>query len=115
MACQLEIIGGLDMEINEFAKMNHERAVKNDAKGVFNWEFYVVAIGGEAGELLNTLKKIKRGDFPLNKEEMAEEAADIITYGFLLLSELGIDAEKAVMEKYEKVNKRIEKGGFGAR
>lgn len=103
------------MQINEFARMNHERSTKHDKKDVFNWEFYIIALGGEAGELLNTLKKIKRGDFPLNKEEMAEEAADIVTYGFLLLSELDADPEKTLMKKFEKVNKRLEKGGFGAR
>ncbi|MFH1780160.1 MAG: hypothetical protein ABH803_03385 [Candidatus Micrarchaeota archaeon] len=103
------------MEINDFAKLNHERSVKFDLNKAFNWEYYAIAMGGECGELLNKLKKIKRGDFPVNKEELAEETVDVITYGFLLLSELGVDAEKVLMDKFEKVNKRVEKGGFHCR
>ncbi len=103
------------MHINEFAKMNHERSVKHDAQKIFNWEYYAIAIGGEAGELLNVLKKTKRGDFPLNKAALAEETADIITYAFLLLSELGVDHEQIILEKFEKVNKRLDAGGFSAR
>lgn len=103
------------MEINKFALMAHERSKKNDPKDAFNWEFYTIALGGEAGELLNLLKKVKRGDFPAEKSVIAEETADIITYGFLLLSELGVDPEKALMDKYEKVNRRIEAGGFHKR
>ena len=103
------------MEINEFAKINHERSKVNDKNGVFNWEYHLIAMGGECGELLNKLKKIKRGDFPVNEEMLAEEVADVITYAFLLLSELGVDAEKVIMEKFEKVNKRLANGGFHVR
>lgn len=103
------------MEINEFARMAYERSKRNDAKGAFGWEFYLIGLAGECGELLNKLKKIKRGDFPLEKGEVAEETADAITYAFLLLSSLGIDPEKALMDKYEKVNRRLEKGGFHIR
>ena len=103
------------MEINEFAELNYERDRKHDREGRFNWEFYAIGVAGEAGELMNLLKKVKRGDFPLNKAEVAEETADIITYCFLLLSALGMDPEKTIMEKFEKVNKRLEAGGFGKR
>ena len=81
------------MEINDFARMNHERAVRNDHTKVFNWEYFAIAMAGECGEILNNAKKIRRGDFPLNKEAMAEEVADAVTYAFLLLSELGVDPE----------------------
>lgn len=103
------------MEINDFARMNHERSASRDEKGVFNWEYHAIAMAGEAGELLNILKKVKRGDFLLDKKKVADEAVDVITYGFLLLSSLGIDAEKAIMEKYEEVNRRLEAGGFDKR
>lgn len=106
------------MQINEFAKMAHERDKKHDKNKVFNWEFYSIAMGGEAGEVLNNLKKLKRGD-PINKEEffkdLAEETADVITFGFLLLSELGVDPEKTLLDKFEKVNRRLDTGGYHAR
>jgi NTP pyrophosphatase (non-canonical NTP hydrolase) len=103
------------MEINEFARMSHERNKRNDPRGIFNWEFFLIGMSGETGELLNKLKKIKRGDFPLDKEDVAEEVADVITYAFLLLSELGVDPEKAIMGKFEKVNQRLAKGGWHVR
>lgn len=103
------------MEINSFAKMNYERSKKNDKNNSFNWEFYAIALAGEAGELLNVIKKVKRGDFQIDKEKVAEETADVITYAFLLLSELGLDTEEVIMKKFEKVNKRISQGGFHVR
>ena len=103
------------MEINEFARMSYERSSKHDKKGIFDWEFYAIATGGEAGELLNILKKVRRGDFPLDKEKVADETVDVIQYALLLLSSLGVDPEKAIMKKYDEVNRRLEKGGFGKR
>jgi len=102
------------MEMNEFAGMAHERSAKH-SKGSKDWEFYAIALAGECGEMLNYLKKVKRGDFPVDKEKLAEETADAITYAFILLKELGVDPEKAIMEKYEKVNERLKKGGFHSR
>jgi NTP pyrophosphatase (non-canonical NTP hydrolase) len=103
------------MQINEFARMNYERSMRNDRNRTFNWEYFLIALAGECGELLNNLKKIKRGDFSMDKGKMAEEAADAITYAFLLLSSLGADPEKAILEKFEKVNKRLAEGGFHVR
>lgn len=102
------------MQINEFARMAYERSQKN-SKTKHDWEFYIIGLGGEAGELLNILKKIKRGDFPMDKDKIADETADILTYAFILLSSIGVDPEKAIMKKYEEVNKRIALGGFDKR
>ena len=101
------------MEINEFAKMSHKRS-KDNATGT-DWEYFLIGMAGECGELLNILKKVKRGDFEVDKEKIAEETADIITYALILLKELGVDPEKAILEKYEKVNKRLADGGFHVR
>ena len=103
------------MEINEFAKMSYERNKNNDPGNIYDWEFHLIGMSGECGELLNKLKKIKRGDFQLNKEEMAEEVADVITYALLLLSELGVDPEQTILSKFEKVNQRLASGGWHVR
>ncbi len=95
--------------------MNHERSKRNDPDKRFDWEFFAIAMAGETGEILNNLKKIKRGDFLLDKEKFAEEAADVLTYAFLLLSELGVDPEKVLLDKFKKVNDRLDKGGFHIR
>ncbi len=103
------------MEINEFAKMSRERSLKNDKNKVFDWEYYIIATGGEAGELLNLLKKMKRGDFPFDKDKIADEAADIFTYSLLILAALGVDPEEAIMKKYSEVDRRLEAGGWHKR
>jgi NTP pyrophosphatase (non-canonical NTP hydrolase) len=103
------------MEINEFAKKLYDRNVKHGKKDLFDYEFYAIALGGEAGEVLNRLKKLKRGDPNATKEDLVEETADAIIYGLLLLSELGADPEKIMLEKFEIVNKRLAAGGFHAR
>jgi NTP pyrophosphatase (non-canonical NTP hydrolase) len=101
------------MEINEFAKMCFDRTKKHDRKKL-DWEFFAVAMAGESGELLNYIKKVKRGDFAFEKEKLAEEAADVVTYAFILLSELELDPEKVLIDKFEKVNARLKRGGWGA-
>ena len=88
---------------------------KTNSKNPMDWEFYAIALGGECGELLNYLKKVKRGDFPVDKEKVAEETADAITYAFILLGELGVEPEKALLDKFEKVNRRLQKGGWHVR
>jgi len=106
------------MHINEFAKMSHERSLKYQPTSKGDWEFHLIGMVGECGELMNLLKKLKRGDFPMDEERkanIAEEVADAITYAFLALSELGVDPEKTILDKYEKVNKRVAKGGFHVR
>ena len=102
------------MEINQFAGMAYDRSQKNSRKK-HDWEFYIIGLGGEAGEILNILKKIKRGDFPMDKDKIADETSDIITYALILMMSLGVDPEKAIMKKYEEVNRRLELGGFGKR
>jgi NTP pyrophosphatase (non-canonical NTP hydrolase) len=103
------------MEINQFAKNLCDRNLKHAKKEIFDWEFYAIAMGGEAGEVLNRLKKIKRGDPGAAKDQLIEETADTIIYGLLLLAELGADPEKALLDKFEIVNKRLAAGGFHAR
>lgn len=108
------------MEINEFAKKSHARSQHNNDRGAFDWEYYLIATGGEAGELLNKLKKFKRGDYhslPSNqvREMFIDEMVDVITYAFLFLSEMNADPEKAILKKYEEVDKRLAAGGFDKR
>jgi len=103
------------MHINEFAKIIYDRDLKHEKKKVFDWEYYAIAMAGESGEVLDTLKKIKRGDPGLSKKDVAEEVADVIGFAFLLLKELDVDPEKTLLDKFEKVNRRLDAGGYHAR
>lgn len=62
-------------------------------------------MAGEAGELCNLLKKLRRGD-KINKKDIAHEMADIITYVDLIAERMNIDLEAAIIEKFNIVSKR---------
>lgn len=112
-------VGTDEMEINDFAEMSYERAYKNHKTADdFKWQYFVVATGGEAGEILSLYKEWMRGDITNEAkfvDDILEEAADTITYALLLIRSLGANAEDIIMKKYEIVNKRLEAGGFDKR
>lgn len=70
---------------------------------------WALAIAGEAGELCNVLKKVRRGSIALEdcKADVAEEAADVIIYCNLLLACLGVEAETAILAKAKLVRERV--------
>lgn len=63
------------------------------------------ALAGEAGELCNFLKKLRRGE-KIRKKDIAYELADVVTYADLTAARLDIDLGKAVREKFNLVSKR---------
>lgn len=69
---------------------------------------WALAIAGEAGELCNVLKKVRRGDFTINDRlgDILGEIADIITYCDLLMSRLDADTGAEVLRKFDEVSKR---------
>jgi len=64
------------------------------------------ALGGEVGELLNLIKKMRRGD-SVSLTEVAKEAADVLAYLDLLCVRLGIDLESATIAKFNEVSERV--------
>lgn len=112
------------MEINDFAKMSHARALKHHPGGhPFDAEYFLVALAGEMNELAaklvkNVWRKGPSGSLELDPEAVSaavEEAADCTTYGLLIPLVLGRDAEAELLRKYEIVNQRIAAGGWTAR
>jgi NTP pyrophosphatase (non-canonical NTP hydrolase) len=63
------------------------------------------ALAGEAGELCNFLKKLRRGE-KIKKKNIAHELADVVMYADLCAARLDIDLGKAVKEKFNIVSKR---------
>lgn len=70
---------------------------------------WMQATVGELGELANLLKKVDRGDFPLEqvKNEVAKELADVQTYLDILALKLGVDLGQATIDKFNEVSERI--------
>lgn len=70
---------------------------------------WMTALAGEVGEAANILKKVKRGDIPMEKarEELAKEFADIVTYLDILAMRAGVDLGQATMDKFNEVSRRV--------
>ncbi len=69
-----------------------------------------VALSGELGEFANIVKSIARGDYGLEdaKGRLSNELADVFIYVVKLADQLGIDLERAFLEKVEfKEKKRM--------
>lgn len=84
---------------------SHEVFHPIDSWSITDWG---CAVAGEAGELCNLLKKIKRGDFPLfdMKKEIAGEIADVVIYLDLLAERCGISLEDAIRDKFNAISEK---------
>lgn len=62
--------------------------------------FYALGLAGETGELVDEIKKAYRTDGDLTqRENLAAEAADVLTYLLLLVDAAGIDLVQAYIDK----------------
>lgn len=75
------------------------------ADGSREWKLYLaVGLGGEAGELLNIVKKLARdGTSPEMLQKLAYEIADVQAYLNHLAEQFFIDAEQAFIFKTSEV------------
>lgn len=64
------------------------------------------AICGEAGEMANLCKKLRRGE-DIDTAAIGKELADIIIYSDLLAALLGIDLCRAIRSKFNEVSERV--------
>jgi NTP pyrophosphatase (non-canonical NTP hydrolase) len=74
-----------------------------------NLFFTAACIAGEAGELVNKLKKVERGSHALSEvlPEAIEEATDVLTYLLNFYGALGIDPEVEYHKKRAKNEARF--------
>jgi len=65
---------------------------------------YSACICGEAGEIVDEVKKTKRGDKPLDILAVTKEVGDVLAYLDLLCGQLNISLEEAVRTKFNIVS-----------
>ncbi len=104
------------MELNKLLEIQKEFDISHHGRKQFFEEItennievlehLIVCLVGELGEFSNIVKKISRGDFMLSdvREELSLELADMSIYLFKIFLQLGIDPEKAILEKID-INK----------
>lgn len=99
------------MTFQEFQRVNQLRCSEafhnHGAKG-WPLEMWSLALAGEAGELCNLVKKIRRGDYLLTekREAVLKELADVITYADLAITHLDGDTGEEIQAKFEEVSQR---------
>lgn len=79
--------------------------------------FWAVELGGEVGEALNVVKKLKREGYgwPGSRssiDELKDEIADIIICTDALARHYGIDLEEAVTAKFNKTSVKVGLTGY---
>ena len=74
---------------------------------IYDWSStdWACAMGGECGEALNKIKKIRRGEL-IPIKQVAYELADLVIYADLLAERLSINLGEAIREKFNKVSKK---------
>jgi NTP pyrophosphatase (non-canonical NTP hydrolase) len=106
---------GITFEALQIA--NRERGKVWGAGQDIPYLFNAVELGGEAGEVLNAVKKFYRGEIGIaggvdrekSLNDIAEELGDVVICCSLLANKLGINLGQAVADKF---NKTSEKHGF---
>jgi len=99
-------------EVFDFIEAEHKRLIEHygfsrDSKLKYTFFAKLVEEIGELSEKILTLDSLQRAD-KLNNEKgkIEHEIADVLLTTLILARELGIDTEKALKEKIEKIKQR---------
>lgn len=101
------------MTLNEYQKGALETAVYPEQYRVI---YPALGLAGEAGEVADKVKKVLRGDGPLDEERrkaIALEIGDVLWYCATLSIDLGYDLEDIGKMNYEKLQSRKQRGKIG--
>ena len=97
------------MRLPQFKDANGNICHKEKDGSDWSLSDWMTAVAGETGELANVVKKVRRGDFTIDeaRQSIADEAADIVTYLDIFCSNAGVNLGSAVMDKFNRVSKRV--------
>jgi len=110
-----------DLTLKAFHEANERRRTSDSGGGTektWNLVDWTNELCGEAGELANLAKKVRRARPAQNGKkadptleeatpDLAAEIADVVICASLVAGYLGIDLEKAVREKFNIVSDRM--------
>lgn len=86
--------------------------VRSLTPGRANALHMAVGVSGEAGELLDAVKKYVVYDKPLDRMNVVEELGDLEFYMEGLRAEFGITREETIQANIAKLSKRYHSGGY---
>lgn len=103
------------MEFNEYQRLAIKTAVYPCVGR--NYVYPTLGLAGEAGEVVNRIKKALRdssGEMaPDEKNLVAKELGDVLWYISLIAYELGTDLEVVAQQNLKKIMDRKERGAIG--
>lgn len=73
-----------------------------------------LGIGGEAGEVVDLIKKCVIYDRELDVTKLVEEIGDVLYYMQAALNEVGLDLNHAMLMNMDKLNKRFSAGSYSS-
>ncbi len=99
------------MTFAELRDANQRRHIEWTDNGEVSLGFRGLELGGEAGEVLNEIKKLERGRMGMaggkdDLQVLTEELADVIISVDLIAMDLGIDLEDAVRKKFDRTSEK---------
>lgn len=104
----------MSLTFDEVQRANKDRMKEWAAGQEFPLLFNAVELAGEAGELLNNIKKRFRAEMgvaggKIDDENLAEELGDVVICCFILANKLGLNLGRVTADKF---NKTSIKNGF---
>jgi NTP pyrophosphatase (non-canonical NTP hydrolase) len=108
-------VAGEPLTFDAFRAANIARCIKWHPAGIESWSpsDWLTAVTGELGELASLIKMRNRerdglvgNKFSPTDQQMADEAADVLTYLDLLAYVLGVDLGRAAAEKFNRISER---------
>ncbi|MDW5300733.1 MAG: nucleoside triphosphate pyrophosphohydrolase family protein [Sedimentibacter sp.] len=99
------------MKINEYQKLAlrtaNTKAMEDPIEKITNG---AMGLNGEAGEVIDHLKKYKYQGHELDREHLAKELGDICWYVALLADGIGCDLETIMQMNIDKLKERYPDG-----
>lgn len=96
------------MNFSEYQQRAKQTALYPDAGN--NFIYPAMGLAGEAGEVINKVKKIFRDDnnivTPSRREEISKELGDLLWYTAQLSTELGLSLDHVAQDNLVKLQKR---------
>ena len=94
------------LTVDKLRTRSVKRATRYDNNEQFNLAHWAIALGAEVGDVLNLIKKTRRGDH-ISLEEIGKELASVVIYADLMASHLGLKLDKLIQQKFNEVSDRI--------
>ncbi|MEM6342302.1 MAG: hypothetical protein AAF927_00425 [Bacteroidota bacterium] len=94
------------LSLRRLSRANRQRC-EEKASPLEEWTptDWAAALAGKTGDACNLIVKMRKGD-KVDPNDIGRELADLVIYVDLMASRLGLDLEKAVVQKFNETSAR---------